>query len=793
MESADVEPRRSEDADLNAQWPHAGGREWIFGCLGIGLPLALFITWHLLNRHYPNDDSADYFQTAQRIFLFRSDGFLKGRLAYSYLRRGWRPIVFPLLAVPWLLLSKDNILFAVAANQIFFYALLLFYTYVFALQYLPAERAAVCPVFLGTLPWLFNFAQVFMSETPLMACGIATLFHMVQSRFLANRRQSLWLGFWMAFGIMVRPVEFCSSFLVLLVIFLAYAMKSRVIGARDVVVGVTLATTTTMLCLLEAFTKVPMRWIGILGFVAVVVSVLIFWNTSYLRLSAGFISWFIPMNAFTLIWWLPFSRELYSWLHTASGEMAKLYAPHRKLGLLQTFWGFFSNLGRAPLAIVFFMALAGAALRRDTARLFRMAVIVGTTMVILPILFQSLTNDTDYRRAYIGFAVLPLLLSIVALHPVTRRARLRFGGMIALSLFQATMAFTSTYRIPMPSVAMPLVSRLWGNVVAPFTKEDPSERFFRVLRSYRIGSSGPRQIAVFSLAMLNPDQRLFDPPALQYLSEKYRTNMTFGYPWDIPDLNAGYGVLRRDYDYVLLDVSRCAHPTDPYSRLAADMINCWYQHRLRRKGLQVIHKFEVDGRTILLLAVRGPGGHRLSPGENVALDSNGGVAGATVASEPRFGIHHLNDGLETTFWGSCETKEDTIFYVSRIVPYRAKVFRVVLFATEKGLHLRDVSVVATSDRVDGKEKWNLIRSRLGGLGPFREKITIPPSRDRMLVDIELDASDPRYKPYKTFGLACFSKSRGYRRNYLVFGDGIYVRELQIARLDRSADADIKSN
>ena len=39
--------------------------------------------------------------------------------------------------------------------------------------------------------------------------------------------------------------------------------------------------------------------------------------------------------------------------------------------------------------------------------------------------------------------------------------------------------------------------------------------------------------------------------------------------------------------------------------------------------------------------------------------------------------------------------------------------------------------------------------------------------------------DPNWHEYTTFGLACFSGSKGYARNYVPIGNGIYARELGI--------------
>ena len=65
---------------------------------------------------------------------------------------------------------------------------------------------------------------------------------------------------------------------------------------------------------------------------------------------------------------------------------------------------------------------------------------------------------------------------------------------------------------------------------------------------------------------------------------------------------------------------------------------------------------------------------------------------------------------------------------------------------------------------------------------------MPPQPDNSAVDVEIDPHDRNAGPHRIWGIACFSSSRGYRRNYLPVSSGVYVRELQMRQRKGSVSA-----
>jgi hypothetical protein len=62
-------------------------------------------------------------------------------------------------------------------------------------------------------------------------------------------------------------------------------------------------------------------------------------------------------------------------------------------------------------------------------------------------------------------------------------------------------------------------------------------------------------------------------------------------------------------------------------------------------------------------------------------------------------------------------------------------------------------------------------------------LTVPQRLPGPWVLIEIDSNELKGGSFNTFGLACLSKSRGDKRNYILpgQGNGIYVRELRLLK------------
>src|SRR5689334_11730617 len=92
--------------------------ELIFVVFATMLPLFFTITWLLKNSQLPGADAANFLLTSVDIYHhFQNDGFWGGLLS-CFANRGWRPIFFPVVAVPFLLLSSGNLLISYSLTAV---------------------------------------------------------------------------------------------------------------------------------------------------------------------------------------------------------------------------------------------------------------------------------------------------------------------------------------------------------------------------------------------------------------------------------------------------------------------------------------------------------------------------------------------------------------------------------------------------------------------------------------------------------------------------------------------------
>lgn len=144
-----------------------------------------------------------------------------------------------------------------------------------------------------------------------------------------------------------------------------------------------------------------------------------------------------------------------------------------------------------------------------------------------------------------------------------------------------------------------------------------------------------------------------------------------------------------------------------------------------------------------------------------------------------FDVSALNDGTPAA-WGSAEGKTDVYFGLEFPAKEGVRFVRITAFSPQGRAHLREFSVVASDSPDPSSPDWHIVHARIQGGTTFDEKITVPPVVDNTVITVEVDPRDPNAGPHQIWALACLSQSRGYARNYLKVGDGIYVRELEMA-------------
>src|SRR5262249_46116081 len=129
-----------------------------------------------------------------------------------------------------------------------------------------------------------------------------------------------------------------------------------------------------------------------------------------------------------LFWWMPGIQGLVSWIYeTSLGDMAHLYRGAGHMDLLQAIVSFFTSLGGLSLlvsAILILLEIVSIIKRKERNESI-LWFYLSLTMLLIPVIVIALSFGSDYRRAFIGFSVLFLILGILVLQPKYSRPRVR--------------------------------------------------------------------------------------------------------------------------------------------------------------------------------------------------------------------------------------------------------------------------------------------------------------------------------------------------------------------------------
>lgn len=788
----------------------------------IAIPLILVYSWHNLNVAYPRADCESYYETAQDIYLeFQTKGFFEG-LNAAYLKRGARPIFFSLAIVPFIFINNGDILSSSAMTLFFLFFILLTYIYLISRAFLSPPLAIISTISVGTLHWLLYFSFELWSEILLMLCSAALFYHLIKSRFFTSLKHSLFLGFWLGMGLLVRPFEFILAYIIIFIFYIWIALKNKRIKIKD------LTSTAFIISLLVIYLGLIIysNTVHTFAYINNSYSMLIFFSL------LGFLFYKLPFTnkayKFTLVicsimvvlWWRIGIKVLFDWAFNMTGISAKFYADQTYaakggMTIFEGFSFFLSKVGNVPLLIksslLVSCLLLTLFLKRNISKYFsenRSLILYfcgALSSIVLPIIAISLTYDTDVRRAFAGFILIHIMTSVFVLHKSYLLLRLRCFIIILLTITQVLSMWMQIYNF-YPHINTKILPYFYIDnrppIVGPKDKSPPEQMFeeFTEVRSrpLRIGLVGKF------------------PAGLNIFAKKKHWAIILDFPSIFMSLEEGYEQLL-NFEYVL--VSSWANPNlsypgltpsqivkkHPIDGLSYDIVERLKNNRLNEVGLSFVKKFSIfassqlkvdrknewltlnlderrrgDIHEMVLLKYQ----DRLEPSENIALAMNGSSSGY-ITQNKQYLNPGLNDGNDFSAFTTVPIENDLTFYISSSESYKAHIFKLILYTQKDGGGVRDLTVVATNDEDLVNAKWRTIKAKVkvNRVGysdtVYKEKITIPNAPDYTVATIELDRSDPNWKAYNTWGLACFSNSKGYRINYNDKNTDIYLRQLQI--------------
>jgi len=751
--------------------------------LGLGflvLPVILVLLWHFCNQGLPNDDAATFAETSLRIAKqFHERGVISGVYAL-WGTRGWRPIAFPPLAVPFLLLTRNNVVAAAGATLLVIYAILVLYLYRLACLCSPdSSIAAVACSAAASLPAIVDYSLIFFSESAWLLFSIACTYHLLRSGPFKVPVHALAAGFCGGLMLTIRPVESAIVLVVLLAFLINSEARFKDMRARDcLAVGGLFCIPASLLVLSGRFQGVTSADIWAASAGTAVIGRLL-----PSRYNRSLIAFFTALISVSCIWWAGFMPALFAWIHGSLiyNSTAQITTMDSAGRILQALSRQAQDYGRVQVGVFTGVALflIGSRMVRRVREQDRSASAIvasapallllraSSTMLLIFAVIYSI-GGSDRRRALVAVAL--FIVSLVTL--AAARSRLISTAILVLIGLQVTVIGRAVAGIPF-TPAM----RKFGRVPVPYRGEDGNYEILRQLAKYVSPGSA---VAVYTLALFRADARIYEPAALQLAAFQQGHQLALGYPWDVGSYEGVLARLRQDrYKYLLLDSFSEVNPGgthEPYVHFAADLLQRMHGSEPDIPGLRVLAQFQVRDRLQTLFGIL-PQTLTQETG-NLAAEGSGSRAIATESQEG-YPASNLNDGSDNA-WGSLEGRTDV--YAGVVLPSAKAIhtIRLRLFTPNGRPHLHNIRVVAAdSEGVRGPE-WLFVRSKLKGSKEFSSVITIPPSPDNSVVTIELDDKDAHWRSHSIWGIACL-RSKGDKPNYLSVGSGVYVRELEIGQ------------
>lgn len=209
-------------------------RGLIFIVLAATLPIIFTMLWLIKNKELPTSDATDYLTTAfQNYSYFTEQGFWKNILHFELIR-GWRPIFFPILIVPFFLISKGNAYFAYHAVALICIAASATYIYLWFRLKLDRLSAIIATNLICLLPFIQNQALAFFSEAALFPCLFGCTYHLIRSDYLRNKAHIIGFISLFSLALLIRPVEVGIHAFFVLTFFLLSGLRLRIFSVQQI-------------------------------------------------------------------------------------------------------------------------------------------------------------------------------------------------------------------------------------------------------------------------------------------------------------------------------------------------------------------------------------------------------------------------------------------------------------------------------------------------------------------------------------------------------------------------------
>ena len=384
-----------------------------FFVVSSSLPLFCLILWLVRNTQLPTADAANYLSTAINIYHHFIHGGINEGLHSLYFDRGWRPIFFPSLLVPFLGLFHGNLYMASNSMILTTFFISLLYVYLIMRLRLDTLCAIIATNLIGLLPLFQTQFLTLFAESAFFPCVMASLYHLIKSNYMQDVKQSLSFACFVSLAILIRPVEAVMHLFLVMMIFMYLGWHHGVFS-------------------LQSIGKMKNLFMPVFSLIILLV----------------------------FLWFLPFADETRDWIYrTSIGDVAIGAGPAR-YSFWQTAYNYLSAEGSVVVIGITLIALISLfSLERIKLYGVLSSVIFIYLISMIPFAFVEVFYSVQATPRRLSVAFPALLMSLLLLG--LQRGRfwsVRFGGILVLLIIQfifvIILNLTSKYEMPMPWLNM---------------------------------------------------------------------------------------------------------------------------------------------------------------------------------------------------------------------------------------------------------------------------------------------------------------------------------------------------
>jgi hypothetical protein len=430
-------------------------RKFFLFLLAISLPIAVYCKWTTGNARYPIWDEGAYFTLTQEAYLeFKNEGFMEG-LHYAYDHKHWKPILHPLLAIPFLFLTDGDVRMAIFLYNGLLFFLFLSLAYLYLCRYLKEEAAVICTAMMGLIPWVFGLFTSFNSEVTFVTTALAVFVTFENQFNFKNLHKCVTASVLLSLAMTLRPVETTLIFSLLVFLLLAKSFLSKEVTGKEIAI-VTIWLVAYFLVLLPPYYLLKGEYSGfaesVIYFLAAAFFAFTIYYTKLKKLNFNFVLSFGIFFFVTIIWYAGSAYTLLNWIISTNFEMLAIEMGNRFGKPISDFFIFYSNKIGVILILLLGLGLIGQFNFFKFLKIKQFFVLF-VFCIIVPVLVGLLTYNGDVRYYYAGWCILFLVLATFALNSNARFYLFRFFLVLTLCMslfFNIFQHMYSVYFVNLP-------------------------------------------------------------------------------------------------------------------------------------------------------------------------------------------------------------------------------------------------------------------------------------------------------------------------------------------------------